>query len=97
MTEDDIYLAMREMADSFVKEKPEGKSTYDRLRARGWNRREACDEIARAMSVTLWAVGKGLAESGSADEGILYPALRRIAEGESVAEIFPDSWRGEAL
>ncbi len=76
---------------------PVAQYAYNKLRERGLNHTDACDEIGRARAAVMWAVKHELVIPTKANETILYPALRRMARGEAAADVFTDNWSGEAL
>ncbi len=87
----------REMAEEFISGNDAGQLAYRALRDGGMEHGEARNEIARVLLSVAWAVSKGLTSPDTANENVLYPALERIAVGESAQEIFTDDWRGETL
>ncbi|NIM48004.1 MAG: hypothetical protein GTN78_00385 [Gemmatimonadales bacterium] len=87
----------RAMAEEFIKEDRVARETYDKLLQRGLDHAQACGEIGRALQAVLWAVRNEFVYPTKANETILYPALRRIAAGESAAKLFHSQWAGEPL
>jgi len=45
----------------------------------------------------MWAVDRRFIDPNKVNEVALYPAFRRISNGELASDLFHDNWRGEPL
>ena len=89
--------AVRELAERVIDGESAAHAAYLMLVEQGVAPDYARDEVARVVLAVVWALEKGLADPETATENILNPAFKRIAAGESAADLFTDDWRGEPL
>ncbi len=93
----DASTAARDMGEEFIEGNPAAKRAYKALRRRGQTHGEARNEITRVLLAVMWAVDRRYVDPAKANEVVLYPAFRRIANGELASDMFGDNWRGEPL
>ncbi len=93
----DTSTAARDMTEEFIEGNPAAKRAYKALRRRGQTHSEARNEITRVLLAVMWAVDRRFIDPAKANEVVLYPAFRRISNGELASDLFDDNWRGEPL
>ncbi len=93
----DASTAAHDMCDKFIEGNPAAKEAYKARRRRGQAHGEARDEITRVLLAVMWAVDRRFIDPAKANEVVLYPAFRRISNGELASDMFNDDWRGEPL
>ncbi len=93
----DASTAARDMGEKFIEGNPAAKDAYKALIRRGQTHGEARDEITRVLLAVMWAVDRRYIDPAKANEIALYPAFRRISNGELASDLFNDDWRGEPL
>ena len=93
----DTSTAARDMTEEFIEGNPAAKKAYKALRMRGQTHGEARNEITRVLLAVMWAVDRRFIDPAKANEVALYPAFRRISNGELASDLFDDNWRGEPL
>lgn len=88
--EDRVYHLLVEAVGSILRQNPEARAAFDAMRERGRTEVEAREEIARVLLAVTYHVGgesERLREAGGAS-GLRTEAFRRLAGGETAAEIF---------
>ncbi len=85
------------MGEEFIEGNPAAKAAYKALRRRGQTHGEARNEITWVLLAVMWAVDRRFIDPAKANEVVLYPAFRRISNGELASDMFNDNWRGEPL
>ena len=93
----DGTTAARDMGEEFIDGNPAAKEAYKALRRRGQTHDEARNEITRVLLAVMWAVDRRFIDPNKVNEVALYPAFRRISNGELASDMFHDNWRGEPL
>jgi hypothetical protein len=93
----DASTAARDMGEEFIEGNPAAKEAYKALRRRGQTHGEARNEITRVLLAVMWAVDRRYIDPAKTNEVVLYPAFRRIRNGELASDLFDDNWRGEPL
>ncbi len=93
----DASTAARDMTEEFIEGNPAAKRAYKALRRRGQTHGEARTEITRVLLAVMWAVDRRYIDPAKSNEVALYPAFRRISNGELASDLFHDNWRGEPL
>lgn len=93
----DASKAVRDMGEEFIDGNPAAKEAYKALIRRGQTHGEARNEITRVLLAVMWAVDRRFIDPAKVNEVALYPAFRRISNGELASELFSANWRGEHL
>lgn len=89
---DAAYPLLSAAVASILRQSPEARRAYEAMRARGLGEEEAREEIARVLLGVMYHVGgetERLAAAGGG-AGLRRECFRRLAEGETAAEIFGD-------
>ena len=89
--------AANDMSDKFIQGNPAATDAYKALRRQGQTNDEARNEITVVLLAVMWAVDRRYIDPAKANEVALYPAFRRISNGELATDMFTDKWRGEPL
>ena len=93
----DATTAAHDMGEKFIEGNPPANEAYKALRRRGQTHGEARNEITRVLLAVMWAVDRRFIDPAKANHVALYPAFRRISNGELASDMFNDNWRGEPL
>jgi hypothetical protein len=93
----DASTAADDMGEKFIDGNPAAKEAYKALRRRGQTHDEARSEITRILLAVMWAIDHRFIDPAKANQIALYPAFRRISNGELASDMFNDNWRGEPL
>jgi hypothetical protein len=72
-------------ARTIIREDPGATRSYKAMRDRGLSKKQAEEEIARALLGCSWEASRGFPDRWSA-------VLKALEEGKSVASLFPDEF-----
>lgn len=85
-----MYPHLVEAVGSILRQNDAARSAYDAMRQRGRTDREAREEIARVLVGVMYHVGgrSRRLEAAGGGAGLRRECFRRLAEGETAAQIF---------